>query len=203
MCDSKESCYNFTNDNLQTEPDHYFVAAEDMFTDEDYKDGDEEVKTSGKCANHAWAFCALVFKILLLDLFVAGISCRPFSMARGGRHTGTTSHGEVHLLWDFLRMLWRMQPKYALLENVFGFALPESVNDPLSPLRRLMQYMAEHAYPYVIRVYVLCTSGTLKWRRRRIYISFHHLRAGGEAASKAQELMIQARRLQARMQRGQ
>ena len=194
MTDNKEAAFNFVMENCPT-PERFLVEAAELFTDEDNETESEEgAKCTARDAMNAFTWAMFFLPKLLLDIFVGGVTCRPFSAARTGRHAGTTDHPEAHLIWDFLRVLKWIQPRFACLEEVWGFAMPESVHDPISPLKRMLDYVVEqaHTYPYFVRVYVVCTSTMLRWKRRRLYITFFHHEAGGEESSILQETMIKA-----------
>ena len=189
MSDSKESSFNFVTDNCQV-PEYFLVDAREICADEDNTDPEDGGTTKARCALRDFVECTFFIPWLMLDMLVAGISCQPYSAARTGRHSGTEKHPEAHLVWDFLRILFRCMPRFAVLEEVWGFCLPESGQDQISPLRRMLDFMEEKAYPYVVRVYVICTQTMLKWKRRRLYITFHHHDAGGHHASQIQEAML-------------
>ena len=190
-CDSKEAAFNFTQDN-GPKFDAYFVDCHDIEPDLESSEADSDNQISGRDALKDFAITTLLLPVLLLEWLIAGVSCRPFSVARAGRHSGTVSHSEADLVPIWLKLLFKFQPKFSILENVFGFCLQENTLDKVSPLQRLIRFMKEQEYPYIIRVFILCGSTFLKWKRRRVFVSVIHKSAGGESASLAQEIMIKA-----------
>ena len=190
--DSKEAAFNFVNDNNDP-AEHYFVDCYDLMDDNQDEEHEPTPNLKGRCAYHGWQWCALLIPALLLDMFIAGISCKPFSVSRSGRHEGTSTHEEANLVWVFLKILFKIQPRYACLENVWGFVIAESTKDPVSPLQNMLNFAVQEGLPFFIRIFVLCGSTFNRWRRRRIFVSFHHNAAGGEASSLLQEAMVKAR----------
>ena len=194
-CDSKESAFNFVDENQETKPEHWFVDVMELDEKAEPAEGDENGGTTiqGRCACHGMSMCALTIAKLWIDQLVAGISCRPFSTSRMTRMTmGSEAHSDFMLLPAFIRMLQRLQPKGALLENVFGMSLPESTDDPVSPLMKVVEWMRNDGLPYGVRIFVVCGSTFLRWRRRRIYMSLIHNDHGGEDACRKQELIVKA-----------
>lgn len=107
-CDPKKTAFQFAR-RQGFIFDHHFVDSRPL-----------AAHGAGPCALHGFRQCSVVGAVNL-DLFVAGINCKPYSMGRTGHWDGT-SHEESFLMDTFFAVLIRHRFKKSILENVFGFS---------------------------------------------------------------------------------
>jgi site-specific DNA-cytosine methylase len=106
------------------------------------------------------------------DLFVAGTPCQPYSTQRSKRKTcGTDSHPQRSMVNDFVDHLLFRQPRLAVFEQVTGFAQPESVANPETPLNMFLQVVNERLPQYSYRVYCLDSNAWLPASRPRTLLT--------------------------------
>ena len=153
----------------------------------------------GYCAKHGYGWCSFrQFYTKAMDMLVAGISCRPYSMARTGRRTNDVSEHRDHWMSEaFIAMLLNCQPALAVMEQVIGFIMrSRGLGDnrfTTDPLKAFIQRLDECGVlcMYSLKVFVVTGSGYLAQLRNRVYILFVHLRAGGNRAANRAERYIQ------------
>ena len=112
-CDPKETAYRFACEQ-GFKSCHHFVDGRPL-----------SINGEGLCATHGFRVCCIV-REMDADIFLAGISCKPYSLARTGRFSedgGATSHDDAFMLIIYIRLVKRHQPKKSVLENVYGFLL--------------------------------------------------------------------------------
>ena len=150
------------------------------------------------CAQHDFDICKLLLAKFFLDFFLAGISCRPYSLARSDSRGNWWQHGDFWMAEAFICMLLNYEPAFAILENVIGFVLSSkwlvagrraSISGLVAFLQRLKDTGVLDIY--TIRVHILCTP-FLKQVRRRVYIGFYHRRAGGRRAARRASRILEA-----------
>ena len=179
-CDPKQAAFQFARSQGFTS-DHHFVDGRPLAE-----------HGAGPCANHAFRHCS-VLTSHNLDMLVAGISCKPYSMARTGRfELGAAMHEEAFLMDTFFAILIRHQFKKGILENVFGFLLPESKLVKVSPYQRLLERARTETPNYHVTCYITDAKLFLVFHRRRVWIVFTRLDCGGEASAALQTRMIKA-----------
>ena len=108
----KDSAIRFLLDNGDVAYEHVF---NDVRAFMDASDG-----TSDWCHTHM-KVCHCLVRKRELDILIAGISCKPFSLARAGRMAGTQTHAEFDHMESFILALLRFEPAVGILENVLGF----------------------------------------------------------------------------------
>ena len=86
------------------------------------------------------------------------------------------------MLGDFLRFLVIVRPRTAVLENVHGFVLPESRDDPESPLKRLLSAAAELIPTYTVVPFLMPGNTFMHFIRRRVFVAFIDEGVGGSLA---------------------
>ena len=177
-CDPKQTAFQFAR-RQGFISDHHFVDGRPL-----------AAHGAGPCALHGFRQCSVVGAVNL-DLFVAGISCKPYSMARTGRWDGT-SHEESFLMDTFFAVLIRHQFKKSILENVFGFLLPESKHEKRSPYQKLLERAARELPNDFVTCYLTNGKTMLVFHRRRVWIVFTRIDCGGAASAKLQTRMIKA-----------
>ena len=177
--DNKQACMKFWQDNYPEVFKHQFYDVTEM----------AEMDTA-KCTK-CFGLCVCTMAIMCLDVLIAGFSCKPYSTARTGRHSeGTTKHKDVKVLHAVLRWIVLCQPKCCILENVFGFAVPESETCTETPLQRLLADLRVLVPQYVVSIIVAAGDTFMSWRRRRLYIVLHHEAIGGAGAAARMQRMI-------------
>ena len=91
-----------------------------------YKPEIKIVKLEGLCAFRGKKH-TMYTEAGTVDCMISGLSCKPFSCARSKRFgQGSSVHQDADLYVAFLQILQALQPKFALVENVYGLLLPES-----------------------------------------------------------------------------
>ena len=189
-CDNKASAYNFVKMNGPGSRRHHFVDLRELARDLTVN-ADGTVTLRGRCADHNMEVCVLVLTPGEIGNLKAGVSCKPFSIGRGGRVEGTKTHNDSDLSQCFIIIMKAVQPKSGILENVYGFALPESKSDKKPPLLRSMEH-AEDVIPlYSLLVLVLAGSTWVCMSRRRLYVVFVHANNGGRVACNRSKCFLQ------------
>ena len=189
-CDSKAASWQFIKANSGFDDDcHHFLDMHDLLRCRAITADGAEVPSddprraatmiTGRCARHEMMCCDLIMPKRLLDSFFAGISCKPYTMARTGRRAGTKDHEDAGLLETFVLLLAELQPGFAILQNVWGFCLPESRTVRESPLTRLLTFAAQVAPMYIPVVIIMQGTVFLHFVRRRVYVVFIHRDKGG------------------------
>ena len=171
--DSKETAYRFCEENGGL-PEHHFVDGRDWL-----KSGN----LCGRCSQHNFAKCSLTMPKMFLDILLAGVSCRPYSTARAKRVSGTRSHQDSDLMDVFIQAMIQLEPRVGVLENVFGFCMPENQHDRTSPLERFLATCKELLPMYTTTVYVLQAKIFMVMNRVRLWVVLVHDSAGGVSAS--------------------
>ena len=167
--DKKDSAIAFCLDNYADQADHHFTNAMDFV----------EHCVDGECLWHNGR-CGMSTDAGFLDVLYVSTSCKPYSMARVGRRSGgTTDHDDSSCVAAFLKVLVTLEPKCVLFEQVFGFALRESSQDPRSPLSKMLDEIRAKAPDYQIMVFFARGSTHMILDRHRVYICMVHNRHGG------------------------
>ena len=78
-----------------------------------------------------------------------------------------------------------------MVENVFGLVIPEFLDDETSPLERIFEEVRYNFPQYTLTVYLLDAKTFGCFARVRVWLAFHHRRAGGQKATNRQRQMIQ------------
>ena len=184
-CDFKEACYQWMSQHCDQPPLHHFLDMREMFGSNN--------NMRGVCANHEFGYCN-ARPSERLHILIAGISCRPNSTARTGRfNKGTASHPDSDLPKLTIAGIVTLEPYIVLVENVYGFAMPESKLDGQSPLQRFLVDMRQ-AHPQYHWITIVMHGNTFGvMRRRRLYILGVHSDAGGMAAAENVARLVQAR----------
>ena len=139
---------------------------------------------SGRCFIHSGT-CTMTVDKKLLDIVLAGFSCRPYAICRSGRFTtGTASHPESDLFEHFLRMMFQWQPSVFIMENVMGllqFCRQLGMTPIAAILKRAQELglMAE----YSVRIVLADGRVFLSMKRRRVWLVWFHNRVGGKTAA--------------------
>ena len=150
-------------------------------------------RCGGYCAAHAWQWCDFT-KFLVkyaIDIFVAGVSCRPYSLARSKRRSdGFEDHADHWMSEGFLACLLNMLPKCAILENVAGFVMTTRTTKDgrtvtTNPLKAFMARLKEVGVLnyYVVKVLFLAGQVFVPQTRNRVYILFMSRKHGGKRAA--------------------
>ena len=179
-CDSKESSWRFIEANGPVEG-HHFVDFRELAASIDLS-CPGKAKVQGRCARHEFQQCTVELEIGELDSFHAGVSCKPYSVARSDRASGTKSHRDAWCMDAFLSLVSGVRPRTALLENVHGFIMPESKSDPTSPLKRFLAAAAEQCPTYSIQTFRLPGTTFLHFSRRRVFVCMIDNHSGGDLA---------------------
>ena len=145
---------------------------------------------SGRCARHEMDVCGHFIAKTALDGCFAGISCKPYSLARTGRRSGTKAHADATLLETFVLIMGMLEPVYAMLENVWGFCLPESKLSKQSPLMRLMLFAERYAPQFLPVVVIMQGTTFMHFTRRRVYVTFFNIERGGREAARNFTLFV-------------
>ena len=184
--DNKPASYNWILANGLGGPDgpaHHFVDAREI-----------QESTEWTCAKHQMNKCSpLADQNQVIDILVAGFSCRPYSTAREHRLSGGASkHPDSDLFTTFIEAMKLLKPDNGLAENVFGFSLPESTRDSKSPLERFIEDLKLHLPEYEISVFFLDGKQFLCMSRVRVWVALQHERIGGKKAAKRLKQIVQA-----------
>lgn len=184
--DSKESSWNFIESHYDV--DHHFLDARELL--------DVNCTLSGVCAKHGFQKCSCVGYKGKLDTIVAGTSCKPFSLARTGRREGADLHADSDLDMYFLHAMKLLQPAVGVMENVFGYAMPERKGCPTSPLDRLRDAAKTLLPEYHLTVVILDGKnqggGFVHAHRRRIFVIFFHASVGGKGCEQDMHFLVEA-----------
>ena len=182
--DPKQHAFNFCQDNGPAR-EHHWLCMRELFG------GGRSL--SGTCALHGMQKCsAKEFTDLFLDILIAGISCKPYSRVRTGRMTGgSSSHKDADLVDWYVQALLLLRPKVGIMENVFGFCMRESTNNPRTPLESFLEVCALKLPDYAVMPVVLHGSVYHPVSRRRLFIIHAHESVGGADMLKAMKVMMQ------------
>ena len=147
------------------------------------------------CATHNLCFCsAAQFMVkLFIDILVAGISCRPYSMARGARGD-FQEHPDYWMSEAWIACLLNFEPRIGILENVAGFVVAtrrtaNGIRVQATPLKAFMRRLEETGVLklYAVKIFIYSGEAFMRQVRHRVYILFVHIRTGGlRAASRAE-----------------
>ena len=155
--------------------------AEHMLLDaRDFLEGDGNNLT---CFSHDFAKCKLseMQEPGEMDIMVVTCSCRPYAIGRIGRmRDGTTNHEDAWHIDAFKAAFNKILPKAVLFEQVFGFALAESVSDTQSPLQSLLSWFARFHPDYAVQVFYVEGNVFLVLSRHRVYVVALENSSGGK-----------------------
>lgn len=165
-CDPKELSYRWMEQNAWGQPSGcHFV---DLM----------ELAEFGEtmCLKHECRSCSMSRNTKKrLNAILAGLSCKPFSMARAKRMSagGCKAHPDEKLLSGYLALLLRCLPRLSLFENVTGFLRCDPATG-MSPLQGFLQMCDEVGISkvYWIQCYLMDGSTFCCLTRRRLYILF-------------------------------
>ncbi len=123
-----------------------------------------------------------ILKDIVIDLLVAGISCKANSLARSGRTKDIWSHPDTWMIPAFLDVLLLTDTEAAWLENVGGF-LRTDERSGISPLLCLLQLAHDKKVleRWSVTLFNMDGSTFLVWDRQRVWLLFLKRSAGPEA----------------------
>lgn len=169
-CDVSNSSYQLIADNHG--PDiikHHFLDVKDL------------VEGRCKCAFHALQDCSLD-GAPEIDIFLGGMSCCPYSTSRSKRRKGTEAHADSQLGQISQKLVQKLQPGIAIMENVMGMMTRDSHGTSVSPLEKSMQQAKTTMPQYTGKVFRLDSKHFLMLHRRHFYVVYCHERVGGAKA---------------------
>ncbi len=136
----------------------------------------------GECFNHAFTLCSLgEIAEFLIDILFVTCSCQPYSKAGKNRMKpgAVEAHAESYHLEVFYEIFRRVKAKAVVFENVFGFALATSINDPSSPMRKMLERLQQEFPDWSVGIFVVEGNVFLVLIRHRLFMVFVHTTAGG------------------------
>ena len=179
--DIKPTSFRFIESNHGV-PTHHFCDAREFLNG----------STSGRCAAHGFSKCSLRMAKRTMDILLAGVSCRPFSTARQARFQGTQDHEDSQLMESWFNLMVELEPLNGIVENVFGFILPESTRDRSSPISRFLEVVKERLPAYNCTVLILDAKTFLCFSRVRVWIVCQHREVVGADAGPRMVSLVQA-----------
>ena len=105
----------------------------------------------------------------------------------------STEHEESDLMFVFVDVMVQEGTDFGVAENVLGFIKPDRKGGSVSPLQRLIEYKNKKAPHLKIGLFFLDAADYLVFERRRIFITFHSDRTGGNHTIARQGDMVKAR----------
>ena len=165
--DNKVGAQSFMLSHFESQAKYHVIDAMDLFTE------------SFDCLFNIEAVPVSKLTEEKLDVLFVSTSCKPFSKAQSKRHLGTTTHSDYACQDAFWHMLSILMPLSVIYEQVFGFALAESVDDPESPLAKFLSRIATEYPCYEAVTFFAQGSLYLSLLRHRVYVILVHKAAGG------------------------
>ena len=157
--------------------EHVFINAQDFLTE---KDG----VLAGECMAHSFGQCTFEqLEEFQVDILFVTCSCRPYSKTTPGRGSGTFQHEDSWHIEAFFNVWKKTKAKAVIMEQVFGFALPESDKDRLSPLRKMLDRIETEFAAWSVTVYIAHGNTFLIFVRHRFYTVALHECGGGVGTS--------------------
>ncbi len=130
-----------------------------------------------------------------IDILFVSTSCKPYSSARTGRKTkGSRMHDDTKLIKAFFKAAKLVRPGVIVFEQVYGFALSESVSDPQSPLLQFLADCDTELPDYARTIFVVDGDLFLVFVRHRIYIVFIHHNYGGTESLELLKMIVKVER---------
>ncbi len=168
-CDPKTWSLKFMQENNFRKPEVHFIDLRDLQrgrTAHTAPDGDE--------VNFLDYIATLV-----IDVLLAGISCKPNSFARQNRSRDIWSHPDTWMMPAFLDVLLATGARDGVLENVDGF-LKTDQQSGISPIYWLLKLAHDKGALDLYTVVLFKMDGSLfhSWDRNRVWLLFHKKTAG-------------------------
>ncbi len=180
-CDKKATAIAFSDMNF-SRPDVHFIDGLDFL------ESDE-----GRNLFEGNEMASLKQFVNAIDILFVSTSCRPFSSARSKRKSeGSANHEDMRLLDVFFRAVLIIKPGCIVFEQVFGFALSESVDDPVSPMQRFLERCEQELKEYEWATFAVDGDMYLIFVRHRIFIIFVRKDYGGKDTLEAVKMIVKA-----------
>ena len=116
-----------------------------------------------------------------INVLFGSMSCKPYSIVRNARKKeGARSHDDARCVDAFWWIFDAVRPLTLVFEQVFGFALAESMLETESPLNVLLKTFPELFPEYAVCVFYQEGDVRLVFVRHRLYVVANRKSAGGQ-----------------------